>query len=361
MIRARIPAIPIMYESRKAEKEIVDSRDDRKQVEGQLKGHNSKVGFATNISSSLYALMEEFPADSVEHNTILKRLKIGRVIQGEIIDGVKGLTVPEFRNHWVKYKSPDADDVTDKEKQELYNRILCKIRPAFFRFLYPHYMSRYNKEVKKYNVYSHLQFGKSFDEIMKSTSRNAEEEKMIENYKWYTFFLDNNSVVNRISRYMRTSLGLIGKYSTKSSQDFDHTILINKAFKTNVYDTIKMKGYLQKYKAFKRGIYHDIQNSYENIDAFIAHLRKECEENISPNESELVNYAIEVTYNGEVSMVEFAWKMFPNGMLNNIMSNAPEKIAFPVQDENGDIEYLWNRYSMQEFPLKEIMENFNAN
>ena len=99
MIKGRIPGLPIVYESQKSPKIIVDSRDDKKQVESQLNGHNSKVGFATNISSSLYCLLEKFPVGSIEHETILKRLKIGRVIQGEIIDGVKGLQVPPFRSH----------------------------------------------------------------------------------------------------------------------------------------------------------------------------------------------------------------------------------------------------------------------
>ena len=53
---------PIMYESLKSEKSIVDSRNDEEQVKTQLHGHNSKVGFATNISSSLYSPSISFNA-----------------------------------------------------------------------------------------------------------------------------------------------------------------------------------------------------------------------------------------------------------------------------------------------------------
>ena len=357
MLRGKVGGNPIVYESQKAEKIVVDSRDDKKQVESQLNGYNSKVGFATNISSSLYTLLEEFAEGSPERETILKRLKVGRVIQGEIIDGVKGLKVPPFRNHWVKYKRV-TDDMTveEKEKWRFNNSILCEIRPAFFRFLYPHYMSRYNKEIKKYNVYSHLVFNKSFDEISKNSNRTPEETKTIEGYNWHSFFLDNNSVVNRISRYMRANLGLIGKYSSKSSQDFDYTVLTDTERELNAYGITQMKLYLQEYKAFKRGVHHDLASSYDNIDAFMAYLRKECYSTISTNEAELADYAIEVTYHGEVSMVEFAWKMFPNGILQNIMKNSSGIIKFPVEDPNGDIEYLWNRYSMKEICLEEAHE-----
>lgn len=357
MLKGKVEGNPIVYESQKSEKVVVDSRDDKKQVESQLNGYNSKVGFATNISSSLYTLLEKFPEGSKERDTILKRLKIGRVIQGEIIDGVKGLKVPPFRNHWVKYKRLDDNmTVEEKEKWKFNNSILCEIRPAFFRFLYPHYMSRYNKEIKKYNVYAHLLFNKSFDEINKSIIKTPEEIKMVESYNWHSFFLDNNSVINNLSRYMRTNLGLIGKYSSKSSQDFDYTVLIDSECELNAYGITQMKSYLQEYKAFKRGAHHDLSNSYDNLDAFMAYLRKECYSTISTNEVELANYAIEITYNGEASMVEFAWKMFPNGILQNIMKSSSGVIKFPIEDPNGDIEYLWNRYSMKEVCLEDTHE-----
>jgi hypothetical protein len=357
MIRGKISGIPIMYESQKTEKTLVDSRDDKKQVEGQLNGYNSKVGFATNISSSLYALLEEFPEGSKEHETILKRLKIGRVIQGEIIDSVKGLKVPPFRNHWTKWKKiTDSMTPEEQERYKFNNSILCEIRPAFFRFLYPHYMSRYNKELKKYNLYSHLTFRKSFDDICKMKNKTEEQDKLIKSYKYHSFFLDNNSAVNHISRYMREKVALIGKYSAKLSQGFDHSVLINKNYTLNPYGMEQMKLYLQEYKAFKRGLRHDSAHTYDNLDSFISYLRKECISTISSNESELATYAVRATYDGEVSMVEFAWRMFPNGILENIMENSSGAIEFPVQDDNGKINYLWNKYSLKEISLEELYE-----
>ena len=357
MLKGRIPGIPIMYESKKAEKVVVDSRDDKSQVEGQLRGYNSKVGFATNISSSLYSLLEEFQTGSKERDTILKRLKIGRAIQGEIIDGVKGLETPPFRNHWVKYKKITDDMLPEeKEKWEFNNKILCETRPSFFRFLYPHYMSRYNKELKKYNIYTHLVLNKSFDEIYKATIRTPEENEIVDDYKHNTFFLDNNSIVNKISRYMRGNTGLIDKYATKLTRESDYGLLINKDHELNTYSLSKMKAYLHEYKTFKRGMRHDLSNNYDTLDGFIAYLRKECYSTISSNESELADYGIEATYGGEVSLVAFPWVMFPQGMLNNIIANSSDVVRFPVLDNGGDIEYLWNKYSIKEFSLEELYD-----
>jgi hypothetical protein len=55
-------------------------------------------------------------------------------------------------------------------------------------------------------------------------------------------------------------------------------------------------------------------------------------------------------------MVEFAWKMFPQGIIQNILINSSETIKFPVQDNTGNISYLWDNYSIQEFSLEEINE-----
>lgn len=355
MMNGKIDGNIIMYESKKAEKKITDLRNDKEQVESQLLGYNSKVGFATNISSSLYSLLEEFPKGSLEHETILKRLKIGRVIQGEIIDGVKGLEVPPFREHWTKWKKiTEYMPKEEKEKQEFYNRILCEVRPSFFRFLYPHYMSKYNKELKKYNLFSHLKMEKDFINVMQNQNKSEDEEQLVKSHKWNSFFLDNNSVVNKISRYMRTNVGLIGKFSNKSTKEFNYKLLMQKEFIKDSYKLAEMKKYLHQYKSFKKGLWHDQENSINNIDSFISYLVKECEKTISSNEAELASYAVLATYAEEVSMVDFPWRLFPSGLLQNIIENSNETIKIPIAEDNGEIEYLWNKYNIKEYKLEDL-------
>jgi len=355
IIKGKIEGIPIHYESQKAEKKIVDSRNDEEQVKCQLNGYNSKVGFATNISSSIYTMLEKFPRGSIEQDTLLKRLKIGRAIQGEIIDGVKGLQVPPFRDHWTKYKKITEDMTPEEVKKWTFNnKILCNIRPAYFRFLYPHYMTRYNKEIKKYNIYSHLAFKKPFIDILKSNIKTKEQVNMVQEYNHRSYFLDNNSVVNRISRYMRANLGLIGKFSTMSSKNFDYTLLQNLDYPLTEDGLEWMTFYLQEYKAFKKGLRHDLANSFSNLESFIHYLRKQCILNISTNDSELANYAIEITYGKEIAMVEFAWRLFPDGILENIMGSSSGVIKMPVADEYGNINYLWSTYAIREFELEQL-------
>ncbi len=358
MIKGKQEGRPIIYDSLKSEKQIVDSRDDVKQVESQLNGYNSKVGYATNVSSSIYAFLEEFPDGSVEKETLLNRLKIGRVIQGEIIDGVKGLKVPPFREHWTKRVRPDKDMSPEQVKEiEFNNSIVCEKRPSFFRFLYSHYMTRYNKELKRYNIYSHLKFGRSFEDIMKSGKTNDDEKKMLEDYKKYSYFLDNSSVMNRISRYMRTSVKLINRYSTKSSKEVDYNLLINAEIPVDDEKLAQMVEYMEEYRDFKKILRNNLCTQYSSIEAFSSYLRKKAYTNISSNESELANYAVLATYGGKITMVEFPWKVFPTGMTENIIRNSSDPIMIPFPDDNGDIDYLWQKYKMVEVPIEAFYEN----
>lgn len=350
--KGRIYDFPVVYESQRSEKKIVDSRNDAEQVDIQLKGHNSKVGFATNISSSIYSLLEEFDMGSKEYEILQNRLRIGRAIQGEIIDGVKGLEVPPFREHWTnKMEIPEDASEEDKERIKLYNRVVCKIRPAYFRFLYPHYMRKYNKELRAFDIGARQQFRCSFESIYKSTAMTDKQAAMLSAYRRTSEFLNNHSVVNRISDHMRQKTALASKHTKALAGTFDYSILLSGEEKPNSYYIAKMKEYLQEYKAFKRSLREGGGRSVKTIDEFLSYLREECYANISSSEQELTDCAVLVTYGDEISMLEFPWAMFPNGVLNNLLRDNDGTIKLPVKDDCGDIEYLWSRYRFEEFPI----------
>ncbi len=353
IIKGKVNGNPIMYESQKAEKKIVDSRNDAEQVEAQLNGYNSKVGYATNVSSSLYALKEEFPLGTKEREVIENRLKIGRVIQGEIIDSVKGLKVPPFREHWVKpIKITDDMSEEERERAEFNNRIVCMVRPAFFKYLYPSYMGKYRKESESKSIYGIITSGSIIH------SQNNEEKTLPTKTK--TFFIDNNSVMNKISRYMIANLSFVNKYANKEAKEYDYSILIDKEIPINEEAKMMLNEYIDKFRYFKEKIREGVEDSetvYFTLQTYCQYLENECLSKISNNESELVNYAVMLTYGGRKGMIDFPWAVFPEGIINNIIKNSDGKITGFVADENGEIEYLWKRYSRREFNLEDIYEN----
>ena len=113
---------------------------------------------------------------------------------------------------------------------------------------------------------------------------------------------------------------------------------------------------LEEYKEFKKNLRHDLEGPYSNVDSFMHYLRKKCLQNISSNESELADYAIEITYGKDRAMLEFAWKMFSDGILENIIGQSSGIISMPVQDDYGKINYLWNTYTIRDYELKDLYE-----
>ena len=142
MRRGRIPGLPILYESRKAEKKTVDLRNDEEQVAGQLVGYDSKVGFATNISSSLYCMLEEFSVDSEEYNTIQKQwYKYGEVdwvLMASILDEYKYRWFPDLA-HLVAATSR----LSLSKKVEIDNLL---VEDEFMNKIFSHLESYYRRE-----------------------------------------------------------------------------------------------------------------------------------------------------------------------------------------------------------------------
>ena len=92
--------LPIFYDTNKAPKS--------KLIENELylhdaKGFNTKVGFLTNLSTTMYAMLPMFRKNSKERKELIKRLKLCRKIQGTIIDGTKGLIVKPIPKQWYQW------------------------------------------------------------------------------------------------------------------------------------------------------------------------------------------------------------------------------------------------------------------
>ena len=74
---------PITYQKKPTEKKYIDTKDLFK---ADLLSFDSKIGYITNCSTTLYSMLSLFEKNSTEYNTIIHRLKECRVAQGNEID-----------------------------------------------------------------------------------------------------------------------------------------------------------------------------------------------------------------------------------------------------------------------------------
>ena len=73
----------ITYQKRPTEKKYIDTKDLYK---ADLLSFDSKIGYITNCSTTLYSMLPLYGKDTKEYNTIMHRLKECRVLQGNEID-----------------------------------------------------------------------------------------------------------------------------------------------------------------------------------------------------------------------------------------------------------------------------------
>ena len=102
--------------------------------------------------------------------------------------------------------------------------------------------------------------------------------------------------------------------------------------------------YFAEKSKFKKGLNKD----YVNIDQYSKVLREKAFTYFEDDE-ELANYVIEVCYIQRYHQSKsFAWCVFGGQLLRNLMRNTSQPITIPMKDEDGDFEYLFNKYSLKE-------------
>lgn len=74
---------PITYQKKPTEKKYIDTKDLYK---ADLLSFDSKIGYITNCSTTLYSMLPLYEKDTKEYNTVMHRLKECRVLQGNEID-----------------------------------------------------------------------------------------------------------------------------------------------------------------------------------------------------------------------------------------------------------------------------------
>ena len=121
--------------------------------------------------------------------------------------------------------------------------------------------------------------------------------------------------------------------------------------RNNKKDVIRnlCEDYYSEKAKFRKGI----NKSFNNIDQYAGYLRDKASEYFK-NSEEIANYVVEICYledNGKNK--SFAWNVFGTYLIDNLIKNSKDKckITIPMKDKNGDIEYLFNKYSLKEVDL----------
>ena len=255
--------LPIYYETEKTPKKDIIEEE---LYLYDLKGFNPKIGFLTNLSTTMYAMLPNYDINSRERLEITRRLKQCRKEQGSIIDSAKGLVVRPIPKHWTRWSHIDKEKMTDEEIEiaMFNNSILVDKRPMFMTYLYDNYARDQRNFDRGQSTYCIANFGFPLEDMLKKyhseEKLNKDEGVFIENYLKYSPFLNTDCVVNNISRYMYSQISEIK--DTRKTVSMEKILHILRDSSIEI-DKIKLKqlyNLYKKYKSEKRNLFK-IQNA----------------------------------------------------------------------------------------------------
>ena len=346
--------LPVMYETRKAPKsKIIESE----LYKSDLKGFNTKVGFLTNLSTTMYAMLPSFSENSLEHQEIIRRLKQCRKLQGTIIDGTKGLIVEPIPQKWTNWSRIDEEKMTadEIEKAKFNNSILIEKRPQFMQHLYRNYAKDYHKYFDDWNSRSIGNFNLELKDLLLIEYKSKEQEDFVAKFYKYNPLLSSNCEINNISSYMQNRVKDIKRANINRDLNpiiniiKDFTIPADKSKTTEIYKLC------ERYKSGKRN-FHGIKDEdgtqkFKTMDQYNKSIRRDAFL-ISSNICELANDAITYCYTSYPhDNKEFAWNIFSDGIIENMKKKMCDKILVPFLDKNGNIDCLGNKYSKREIEI----------
>ena len=361
----------ITYEKKKAKEQRISANNFATM---DTKSFNTKIGFITNIASSLIAMLANYPEDSNEYKEIKKRISLLRFYQGSAIDSAKGdvfVPPPKYWNKKQKYVSI-TEDMPEEEKraailknQEIAfnNRICADKKPYFFGYVYPKIMTHYNVSKRNYKQLCRVMFKCDLTELMRKKNKTSEESKFLYQYNRFSPLLKNRCIMNILAEYVEDT-EFDNKWK-KQGQPFDYKVLMSGNYDLDdkeLYNQLKsiIKEFHKRHAgiiAERKSVETDIMfTPTDDIECYAQEITTLIEEyenkitSICSDARKTCDYVIDIYYRYFSTKSKiFIWETFGDIVVENLKSKAT-KVEYPVFDENG-VDYLGKKYSLKEVNL----------
>lgn len=349
----------IMCVQRKAEK-IVPGETDT--VRSNILAFGNDIGKTTNWITSMYEVQSHFKPGSREYDELEYRTKVGQLLQQNVIDRAKGIIAKPMPREW--HDRHAVNMIEDEERQRFYRSIVADKKPAFMRYIYPSLMKEYKTYIKKSDGAALREFKMTVAELRALPySRLTERQKDF--LRYYDIGMPVGTgpcVMNRICAKVEKEFdGFVGRVSADS--DFDCSIYRTSAeYKQHRYYTVR-KLYEEYSRRLKEYAVYAVSNSIDSDEVKVFNtsayeqFRRSCSD-VCSNDAELINILLDLWY-GKSSTKKLLWGPFAWQIVDNLLEKNGRVLHIPVRDDNGDIVYHGEKYTIITKDLGESNEYYS--
>ena len=339
----------IMCVQRKAAKKVIEESD---LILANKNSFGDEIGKTTNRITTMFDVQAQYAPGSQEYEVLDYRIKCGQLFQQNSIDKVKGIIAKPMPKEWYNRdanRKDKADSEIESTKKEFNLRIVADRKPYFMRYIYPDLMRKYNTYMTNANKKALREFGLDIKGIMAQEELTDEQVAFLEYFDWKLPVGDHDCVQNKICKRIEEEFdGYVKKNPPPAP--FDYTVLkTSMEYTKSQYALIAelYEEYTQKVQEFMVESYYkrmDQDDAIVGKALLLRNFKQLCNE-ICSNAEQLCNIVLDLCYRNNRSK-QFAWDMCGTQIIENLLNKNGRKLSFPVSDDNGDIEFGGQRFSM---------------
>jgi hypothetical protein len=319
-------------------------------VMSDINGFGDSIGSVTNKATNMISLREQFDKGSEEYKRLTYRISTMMNYQQNAIDRIKGVVARPVPKEWLnarmfKIEADDSEGII--QDKQINMNIAAEIKPWFFIYRYSQLKSELDKYIKSVRSNCKIRFGKSIDDLYMIDDRTHEEDEFLYYYEKYLPVSRAPGTMNRICWKIED---IFKTTNVLPNVEFDKSILKNGvAYTTDEYEAVK-KLYDEYNKGMQLFLKRKKQNDFgdDEVGFDIVHLKDvfidECAK-VCPDVEVLSNIVVDLCYTSNKNKT-FAWDVAGEQIFKNVLKKSGYIIKYPVKDENGDIEFGGNRFSL---------------
>lgn len=319
-------------------------------IKSDINGFGDSIGSVTNKATNMISLREKFVPDSKEYKELTYRISTMMNYQQNAIDRIKGVVARPVPKEWLEsrlFRIEDGDDEQTKHEKQVNVNIAAETKPYFFIYRYSQLKTEYDKYMKAIKSNCKIRFGKTLDNLYVTECKTEEEEAFLYNYEKYMPVSKAPGTMNRICWRIEDEFQTT---NVLPNVEFDRSILkSDMEYTQEEYDEIaKLYGEYNKNMQFFLKQKHKNELGDDEIGFDVTRFKNEFINLCSaacPNEEVLANIVVDLCYTTSKNKT-FAWDVAGDQIFRNVLKNNGGVIAYPVKDDNGDIEFCGKRFAL---------------